>query len=107
LLTIGFLPHSKPSKERVGVVAEPAAGGRLLQLLGVSSADDEVVEEKRGHESCREKRGDRPGRLCGSTHHLYPPFIFARKLFTWYYYKPVNSISRMISTPNPDLEILK
>jgi len=54
LLTTGFLPHSEPSKERVGVAAEPAAGGRLLQLLGVSSADDEVVEEKRGHESCRE-----------------------------------------------------
>ncbi len=48
--TLPRLPHSEPTKERFGVAAQPAAEGRLLQLLRVSAADDEVVQEKRGRE---------------------------------------------------------
>ena len=44
LLAVGFVPHTKTADEGVGVAADPAAGGCLLQLLGVSSADDDVLD---------------------------------------------------------------
>ena len=56
------LPHSEPAKERIGVAAQPAvlpspaAEARLLQLLGVPSADDDVIEEKRGREPFHPER---------------------------------------------------
>ena len=56
------LPHSEPAKEGIGVAAQPAAlpspaaEGRLLQRLGVPSADDDVIEEKRGREPFHPER---------------------------------------------------
>lgn len=45
-----LLPHSKTADECIRVVAEAAAGRHLLQVLGIASADDAVVEQKRGCE---------------------------------------------------------
>ena len=39
----GLLPHAKPAQERIGVVAQPATGRQLVQLLGVAPTEDHVV----------------------------------------------------------------
>ena len=50
-----FLPEPKPSQEGVSVVSHPASLRQSLQLLGVPSAENDVVEEERGYESLRDR----------------------------------------------------
>ena len=42
------LPEAKAVEEGVGVVAQPAAGRQLLELLGVASAEDDVFRKEVG-----------------------------------------------------------
>jgi len=44
------LPQSEPTKEGMVVAATAAPEGHQLQLLGVSAADDDVIEEQCGRE---------------------------------------------------------
>ena len=51
-----ILPKPESTEERVGVVSHPGSLRQLPQFLGVSSAENDVVEQERGDESLRDRR---------------------------------------------------
>ena len=55
-----LLPEAKSAKERVGVVARPAACGQFFELFDVASAENHVVRLKRGDKPLDDIRDELP-----------------------------------------------